>query len=59
MGESQNGYYKKTTCVCVAGGKKCLFFGKFDVLCFLKTPVLRFALLPHYRRNYFKPLSKF
>ena len=29
-----------------SGGKKCLFFGKFDVLCFLETPVLRFALLP-------------
>ena len=31
--------------VCVPGGKKCLFFGNFGVLCFLKTPVLRFALL--------------
>ena len=30
--------------------KKCLFFGKFSVLCFLETPVLRFALLPYYRR---------
>ena len=29
------------------GGK---FFGKFGVLCFLETPVLRFALLPYYRR---------
>ena len=27
------------------------FFGKFDVLCFLETPVLRFILLPYYRRN--------
>ena len=26
-----------------------LFFGNFDVLCFLETPVLRFALLPYYR----------
>ena len=32
-------------------GKKCLFFGNFGVLCFLETPVLRFALLPYYRRN--------
>ena len=32
------------TYVCVSGGKKCLFFRKFDVLCFLETPVLRFAL---------------
>ena len=31
-------------------GKKCLFFGNFGVLCFLETPVLRFALLPYYRR---------
>ena len=26
------------TYVCVSWGKKCLFFGKFDVLCFLETP---------------------
>ena len=26
-------------------------FGKFDALCFLKTPVLTFALLPHFRRK--------
>ena len=37
-------------CVCVSGGKKCLFFGNFGVLCFLETPVLRFALLPYSRR---------
>ena len=29
--------------VCVSGGKKCLFFGNFGVLCFLETPVLGFA----------------
>ena len=34
----------------VSGGMKCSFFGKFGVLCFLETPVLRFALLPYYRR---------
>ena len=28
------------------GGKKCSFFGKFGVLCFLVTSILRFALLP-------------
>ena len=38
------------TYVCVLEGKKCSFFGKFGVLCFLETPVLRFTLLPHYRR---------
>ena len=27
---------------------KRVFFGKFDVLCFLETPVLRFVLLPCY-----------
>ena len=32
------------------GGKKCLFFGNFGVLCFLEIPALRFALLPYYRR---------
>ena len=30
------------------GGKKCSFFGKFGMLCFLETTVLRFALLPYY-----------
>ena len=34
----------------VSWGKECSFFGKFGVLCFLETPVLRFALLPYYRR---------
>ena len=38
------------TYVSVLGSKKCSFFGKFCVLCFLETPILRFALLPHYRR---------
>ena len=33
-----------------SGGKKCSFFRKFGVLCILETPVLRFALLPYYRR---------
>ena len=31
-------------------GKKCLFIGKFGVLCFPVTSVLRFALLPNYWR---------
>ena len=39
------------TYVCVLGGKKCSFFGKFGVLCFLETPVLRFALLAYYRQK--------
>ena len=38
------------TYVCASGGKKCSFFGKFGVLCFPGTPILRFALLPYYRR---------
>ena len=42
---------------CVSGGKKCLFFGKFGVLCFLVTAILRFVHLPYYRRD--KPLSFF
>ena len=28
-------------------------FGNFGVLCFLETPVLRFALLPYYRQKEF------
>ena len=36
--------------VCVSGGKKYLSFGKFGALCFLEIPVLKFAILPHYRR---------
>ena len=37
--------------VCVSGVKKCWFFGKFGVLRFHVTSVLRFALLFYYRRN--------
>ena len=33
------------TYVCVSGEKNVRFFGKFGVLCFLETLVLRFALL--------------
>ena len=35
-------------CVCISGGKKGSFFGKLNALCFLETPVFRFALLPYY-----------
>ena len=38
------------TYMCVSRGKKCSFFGKFGMLCFLETPILKFALLPYYRR---------
>ena len=60
--QPENGCFKKTkqvkfsekgtffTYVCVSGSKKCSFFGKFCVHCFLETPVLRFALLAYYRR---------
>ena len=34
----------------ISEGKKCLFFEKFDMRCFIVTSVLRFALLPYYRR---------
>ena len=37
------------TRVSVSRGKKYSFFGKTGMLCFLETPVLRFALLPYYR----------
>ena len=55
-GESENGGNKKTkhpkvsefrTYVCVSVRKKCSFFGKFGVLCFLVTSVLRLDLLPY------------
>ena len=36
--------------MCVSGGKKYSYFEKFGVLCFLVTSVLRFFLLPYYRR---------
>ena len=36
------------TYVCVSGSMKCLFFGKFGVLCFLLTSVFRFSILPYY-----------
>ena len=55
-GESQNGCFKKRKRAkfsekrTVFTGKKCSFFGKFGVRCFLETFVLRFALLPYYRR---------
>ena len=38
------------------GGKKYSFFGKFGVLCFLVTFILRFALLPYHRRIMCKQL---
>ena len=44
-------FSKKLTFITVSGGKKCSFFGKFDVLCFLETPVFRVAFLPYYRQN--------
>ena len=34
----------------LSGGKKYPFFGRFGVLCFLLTAVLRFALYSYYRR---------
>ena len=43
-------FRKKINILSVYGGKKCSFFGEFGVLCFFETPILRFALLPYYRR---------
>ena len=48
--------------MCVLRGKKWSFFGKFGVLCFLAPSVLRFAVLPNYRRikvNLFQSTVKF
>ena len=36
---------------CVSGGNKCSLFGKFGVLRSFETPVLRFSLLPYYRKS--------
>ena len=62
-GESQNGCLKKTKYAKFSEKRTFLtpctlltrpiyrhFFGQFGVPCFLQTPVLRFALLPYYRR---------
>ena len=38
------------TYICVSGGKKCSFFGKFVLFCFFVTPVLRCTLLLYYQR---------
>ena len=35
-------------------GKKCSFFGKFDVPCFLVTPVLRFTVFVLLLTNSFR-----
>ena len=47
------------TYVCVSRGKKCLFFRNICVLCFLETPVLRFALLAYYRRIWGYIMARF
>ena len=39
------------------GARNVRCFGKFGVLCFLETPVLRFALLPYYRPKSYKRLE--
>ena len=41
----------RTRTYCWFFGKKCWLFGKFGVLCFLVTTVLRFVLLLYYRRS--------
>ena len=48
--QSSSNFPKNRHFLCISGGKKCSFFGKLGVRCFLETPVLRFALLPDYRR---------
>ena len=42
---------------CILGSKKCSFFVKFGAICFLVTPVSRFALLPIYRRFFVNPCN--
>ena len=56
--KSHNGCLKKTKQVKFFETRtflppdKCSFFGKFDLLCFVDTPILRFALLRYYRQNH-------
>ena len=62
-GESQNGCFKKTNQffspifpknehLCTYQRVRNVhFYKEFGVLCFLETPVLRFTLLPYYRRK--------
>ena len=71
-GKSQNGCFKKTKhgkfsekrafftpWYAHLRVKNVYFSEKFDVLCFLETPVLRFALLLYYwRLNHFTTLSQ-
>ena len=45
--------------VYVSGCKKCSFFGKLGVLCFLVTSFLRFALSLYYRQFVEKMKLKF
>ena len=53
---------RNVTLVCVSGGKKCLFSGKFGVFfftCYLQFKICTFDLLPTYCRrilNIFSPL---
>ena len=44
VGNKAQGRLSKQECAYL-GVKKCSFFGKFDLLCFLETPILRFTLL--------------
>ena len=48
---SQTSGKTNISCPLIRTRTKCLFFENFGVLCFLETPVLRFALLPYYRRS--------
>ena len=67
-GESQNGCFKKTKHAKFSEKRTFLtesfsFLGKFVMLCFFKTLVLRFALLLYYRRYmvsiFSEPLATF
>ena len=52
-------FLSPNTWVCDSGDKKCLFFGKLGAVCFLVTPVLRFALLPYYQSLGMFHMSKY
>ena len=49
----KNGHFlPPNTQTYISGGEKSSLFGKFSVLSFVETPVLRFALLTYDRRTY-------
>ena len=56
LAKTNTSYPLIRTCTCAYQRVR---FRKFGVLCFLETPVFRFALLPYYRRIRFRAIFPF